>query len=519
MNFMLPGGEHRYRMETLPRGLCVIINNRDFKKDKGKSTARKLEPREGTDKDRDALKTTFEELLFEVRLHENLTDKQMVKTLSQVGEEDHSEYDCFVCCLLTYGEPGLVLGVNGSSVKIRSLTNAVKTKNCASLEGKPKLFFVQACPTTAPPAAGDMSDDDAGKEEATAAAAAGGGGGAGGGAGKDDGLSDSSGGGDKDTKLLPNETDYMVAICFKAGFLSAKAKENGSLYVQKLVKFLKKYGNSHDILEIVGKVNDAINDLGGGPGQDLAISKDTLRMKLRVAPSPKVENVRLMVIGKSKRGKSSTANTILGQDLFSVNNSFEQNLTISWHTATRQGRSIEITEMPTELESEDAARPLITTTPGPHVILLCFRCEQFFTPDDYFAYSTIKRWLGKHFSKYVILVFSGLDNTTGKGVEDVLRNSFISILRELPSPERLICLNNKADRETRKKQGEKLLRLVDRVIQENGGGHFSNRKIRQFEEEVTYQQSHGKSREDVKRRVVAGDELDQVFRKQCCPLM
>ncbi|KAL8586035.1 hypothetical protein ACOMHN_023678 [Nucella lapillus] len=121
--------------------------------------------------------------------------------------------------------------------------------------------------------------------------------------------------------------------------------------------------------------------------------------------------------------------------------------------------------------------------------------------------------------RYIILVFSGLDNTTGSGIEDVLRNSFISILRELPSPERLICLDNKADWKSRRKQGERLLRLVDRVVDENGGGHFSNRKIREFEEEMVYQQSHGKTREEVKRRVVAGDEIELIFQKQCCVVM
>ena len=63
----------------------------------------------------------------------------------------------------------------------------------------------------------------------------------------------------------------------------------------------------------------------------------------------------------------------------------------------------QITEMPTELESDEAARPLITITPGPHAIILCFRCEQFFSPEDYYSYSTLKKWLGSHFSKYVIL--------------------------------------------------------------------------------------------------------------------
>ncbi|KAL8586037.1 hypothetical protein ACOMHN_023680 [Nucella lapillus] len=453
---LLMHGVHQYRMDTLPRGLCLIINNRDFKKEKGRGKGKGLEPREGTDKDRDALKATFEELLFEVRCHDNLTDKEMTRALTTVAGEDHAEHDCFACCILTYGDPGgALLGVNCHAVKVRSLLAALKTQHCASLEGKPKVFFVQACPANSTSSAASAaaasaatsssgggvgegvvgsSGDDCGKSPSLAGATVApakecmqyialglsvnvnvtpafgllprtglGGGGAG---GKE--------GWDKEVKLLPNETDFVLGYCAKPAFTSPAARQNGSLYIQKMVKLLTKYGHSHDILEILTKLNEAVNEHGGGQGgdflspspsaprqprQDPAFTKDTLRMKLRLAPSPKVQTVRMLIMGKSKRGKSSTANTIAGRDLFSVNSSFGQNLFTTWHTVAREGRTIEITEMPTELDSEEAVRPLIAATPGPHVILLCFRCDQFFSPDDYYSFTTIKKWLGKHVSK------------------------------------------------------------------------------------------------------------------------
>ena len=122
--------------------------------------------------------------------------------------------------------------------------------------------------------------------------------------------------------------------------------------------------------------------------------------------------------------------------------------------------------------------------------------------------------------RYIILVFSGLDNVSGgRETEAILRTSFISIIRELPSPDRLICLDNSADWDSRRRQGDRLLRLVDRVVQDNGGGHFSNRKIRSFEEEMQYQLRHGKTREAVKKRVVAGDDIELIFEKRCCLVM
>ena len=121
--------------------------------------------------------------------------------------------------------------------------------------------------------------------------------------------------------------------------------------------------------------------------------------------------------------------------------------------------------------------------------------------------------------RYIILAFSGLDNVPGSDAVGILRTTFTSIIQELPSPDRLICLDNSADWDSRRQQGDRLLRLVDRVVQDNGGGHFSNRKIRSFEEEMQYQLSRGKSREEVKKRVVAGDDIELIFEKRCCVVM
>ena len=75
-----------------------------------------------------------------------MTDKKMLKTVQKMAEEDHSSYDCFICVILSYGEHNnAVFGTNGMPLKIRSLTSAFKKRHCPSLDGKPKLFFVEAC--------------------------------------------------------------------------------------------------------------------------------------------------------------------------------------------------------------------------------------------------------------------------------------------------------------------------------------------------------------------------------------
>lgn len=41
--------------------------------------------------------------------------------------------------------PGAVYGVDGKDVTVQEITNYLNGKNCPSLQGKPKLFFIQAC--------------------------------------------------------------------------------------------------------------------------------------------------------------------------------------------------------------------------------------------------------------------------------------------------------------------------------------------------------------------------------------
>ena len=93
----------------------------------------------------DKLRATFEQLNFHVCTYENLTDTEMVQLLQSISIENHSNYDCFVCCILTHGIHGALYGVNGITVPIRDMTGPLRAQGCPTLAGKPKLFFMQAC--------------------------------------------------------------------------------------------------------------------------------------------------------------------------------------------------------------------------------------------------------------------------------------------------------------------------------------------------------------------------------------
>ncbi|KAF3824230.1 hypothetical protein GH733_008515 [Mirounga leonina] len=138
--------EKVYRMESKPRGYCVIFNNYDF------SIARKEVPklqnikdRNGTDLDADALCQTFSELHFEIVPFRDSTAMKICEVLKSYQSMDHTSRDCFICCVLSHGDKGIIYGSDGREVPIYELTSYFTGSKCPSLAGKPKIFFIQAC--------------------------------------------------------------------------------------------------------------------------------------------------------------------------------------------------------------------------------------------------------------------------------------------------------------------------------------------------------------------------------------
>ncbi|XP_045874984.1 caspase-8 isoform X2 [Meles meles] len=135
-----------YQMESKPRGYCLIFNNYDF------SIARKEVPklhsikdRNGTDLDADALHQTFSELHFEIVPFRDSTAKKICDVLKCYQSMDHTTRDCFICCILSHGDKGIIYGSDGQEVPIYELTSYFTGSKCPSLAGKPKIFFIQAC--------------------------------------------------------------------------------------------------------------------------------------------------------------------------------------------------------------------------------------------------------------------------------------------------------------------------------------------------------------------------------------
>ncbi|KAM5266062.1 caspase-8 isoform 1-T6 [Hipposideros larvatus] len=249
-----------YRMESKPRGYCVIFNNHDF------STARKDVPklhrmknRSGTDFDAEALHNTFSKLHFEVVHHRDSTAKDICEILKSYQSMDHNDKDCFICCILSHGDKGIVYGCDGQEAPICELTSYFTGLNCPSLVGKPKIFFIQACQ-------GDnyqkgiAVETDSEQEEAYL-------------------EMDSS----FQKKYIPDEADFLLGMATVNNCVSYRNPMEGTWYIQSLCRSLReRCPRGEDILTILTEVNFEVSnkDDKKNMGKQMPQPTFTLRKKL-----------------------------------------------------------------------------------------------------------------------------------------------------------------------------------------------------------------------------------------------
>ena len=130
-----------YPLDKNPHGVCLIINNHRFYHDTDPAKAHP--DRYGAEIDQFNLTQTFRYLRYKVEVHENLTDDQLTDAVMRMSQRDHSNYDSFICCILTHGLYDILYGANCKPVSIHYLTGLIKL--CPTLRNKPKLFFIQCC--------------------------------------------------------------------------------------------------------------------------------------------------------------------------------------------------------------------------------------------------------------------------------------------------------------------------------------------------------------------------------------
>ncbi|XP_029499009.1 caspase-8-like isoform X2 [Oncorhynchus nerka] len=287
---VVTGGDEvsQYEMTSVPRGLCLIINNEIFDK---------LSERTGSNKDAVDLANIFSRMKFRVVMCKDKTAVEIPRVLKVFSElkqlSDLQQYnvkewvggqftdlkdlpkhgDAFVCCILSHGKKEGVCGTDGTVVPTIDILSPFNGTNCSILVEKPKLFFIQACrgkdvqkgvPVNKKPKVEgtdmELDTDDGQVQEYT----------------------------------LPLYSDYLVFMANVDQYISIRSPTSGSWFIQSLCGQLEKScTRGKNIYEILTGVKAAVSkkegdlrikDVYGGYGYEVVKqspdSRDTLTKTL-----------------------------------------------------------------------------------------------------------------------------------------------------------------------------------------------------------------------------------------------
>nr|XP_033325090.1 caspase-1-like isoform X1 [Megalopta genalis] len=209
----VPVDSEVYHMNHKRRGVVLIFNHINFKR---------MASRKGSVKDSKDLTETFNRLGFEIREYVDTTVPTIVSILKSTAAEDHTDADCLIVVTMSHGESGFVYAAD-TMYPVDMLWAQFTGDRCATLVGKPKLFFIQACR----------------------------------GARLDNGVemkvvheTDSA-----DVYRIPTHADIMVAYSTFDGFYSWRNPDSGSWFIQALCEELNQNGRTRDLLTIMTFVN------------------------------------------------------------------------------------------------------------------------------------------------------------------------------------------------------------------------------------------------------------------------
>ena len=229
-------------MNTIPRGLCCIVNNVNFD-----NTS--LPTRTGSDEDARKVEELFRDFLkFDVVLEKDVSKDHFLHILRKLQNANHEFCSAFVLVILSHGDRGgAVYCTDGNLITIKEISEYFTATNCPRLSGKPKLFFIQACRgeqvnevvgIRREPQSHNIVSMSTGTKD---------------GGGKEVSLSTGT------SITTPNCADFVYSFATIDNCVAMRDTQNGSWYITELVNTIREFAQTKDLAFILSQVTDRVS--------------------------------------------------------------------------------------------------------------------------------------------------------------------------------------------------------------------------------------------------------------------